>query len=105
MSLAIGMSLATAVFSVGVARTVFGDLWWMAGIGISVGVVASSKLTLFLDALLRNPMMKAPLVTLQVTPTVASAVTLLVITVLGTSVPLRRVLRMDVMRAVQGGAN
>ena len=59
-------------------------------------------MTAYLDAMYRNPMAEHPLVQLHLVPTAVVAATLVLITVLGTSLPLRRVLRLDVMRTVQG---
>jgi putative ABC transport system permease protein len=85
------------------ARILLGELWWMSVLGVVAGVLASGRVVAFLDALFRNPMMRGPLVTLSVVPTIACASTLLVVLLLGTAVPLRRVLHLDVMRVMQRG--
>ena len=56
----------------------------------------------YLDALYRNPLMMQPLVRLHFAPTAATAATLVLIAIMGTPLPLRRVVRLDVMRTVQG---
>jgi putative ABC transport system permease protein len=81
---------------------VFSDLWWMATVGVGVGILVGGRLTAYLDNMYRNPMMSNPLIVLPVGQVVACAVTLVVILIVATAVPMRRVLRMDVMRTVQG---
>jgi hypothetical protein len=46
-------------------------------------------------------MVTVPLVRLPVGPMIASAIALGIILVVGTAVPLRRILRIDVMRTIQ----
>jgi ABC-type antimicrobial peptide transport system permease subunit len=98
-----GIRIALGASTPRLARTILVDLWWMAAIGIGVGFYAAGRLTDFLDTLYRMPWMRVPLVTLPVLPTVASAGTLILIAIVGTAVPLRRVMRLDVMRTLQGG--
>lgn len=83
-------------------RVVVSELWWMSAVGIVIAMLSSGRLVAFLDAAFRNPMSEVPLVRLAVAPTVASAATLLTIMAIGTIIPLRRILRLDVMRTVQG---
>ncbi|MEK7402796.1 MAG: FtsX-like permease family protein [Gemmatimonadota bacterium] len=97
-----GIRIALGASPPNLARAVFGELWWMSAIGIAVGVVTSIVAVDFLDAAYRNPLMTSRLVSLPVTQTIAAAATLVVITVAGMAMPLRRVLTMDVMRTVQG---
>ncbi|MGH7617919.1 MAG: ABC transporter permease [Gemmatimonadaceae bacterium] len=78
-----------------------GELWWMGCIGVAAGYFMSTRAALLLDAQFQNPLLRMQVVTFQLVPTLISAVALLLITALGTYVPLRRVLRMDVMRALQ----
>jgi hypothetical protein len=86
-----------------VASVVLADLWWMAGIGILAGALATSRLVAFLDALYRNPMLTVPLIRVPVVPMIASAIALALIMILGTAIPLRRVLRIDVVRTITSG--
>jgi len=97
-----GIRMALGATTPSLARAVFGDLWWMSAIGIVVGVFASGRAVDFLDSAYRNPMMSGRLIILPVMPTIACAVTLVIISIVGTAMPLRRVLKMDVMRTVQG---
>lgn len=98
-----GIRIALGASTPRLARTILADLWWMAAVGIGIGFYAAGELTHFLDTLYRMPWMRAPLVTLPIVPTAVSAATLVVIAIVGTAVPLRRVMRLDVMRTVQGG--
>ena len=98
-----GIRIALGASTPRLARTILADLWWMAAIGVGVGYYAASRLTDFLDTLYRLPWMRVPLVTLPILPTAVSATTLVLIAIVGTAVPLRRVMRLDVMRTVQGG--
>ena len=98
-----GIRLALGANATRLLQVMFADTWWMAPLGVGVGVLAAGRLTAYLDAMYRNPMMKQPLVVLHVGPTSAAAAALIAIAILGTSLPLRRVLKMDVMRTVQGG--
>jgi putative ABC transport system permease protein len=97
-----GIRLALGANAPRLLQVMFADVWWMAPLGVGVGVLAAGRLTAYLDALYRNPMLKGPLVVLHVGPTVAAALSLIAIAVLGTSLPLRRILKLDVMRTVQG---
>jgi predicted permease len=97
----LGIRIALGAGKVDITRVVLGELWWMALVGVAVGVGASAQLVSYMDDLFRHPMARVPLITLPVAPTIATAATLLVILVLGTVVPIRRVLRLDVMRTIQ----
>jgi hypothetical protein len=97
-----GIRIALGASTPRLAGAVFGDLWWMSLLGVGIGVVASGRLTAFLDDMYRNPMMPGRLIVLPVMPMIACAVTLVVIAIVATAAPMRRVLRMDVMRTVQG---
>ena len=98
-----GIRIALGASTPRLARSLLGDLWWMAAIGIGVGFYAAGQVTDFLDTLYRPLLMERPLVTLPIVPTAVAAATLVVIAIVGTAVPLRRVMRLDVMRTVQGG--
>jgi ABC-type antimicrobial peptide transport system permease subunit len=100
----LGIRIALGASRSRLAYVVVNDLWWMAVVGITVGIVASGRLVNFLDAFVRTPATKGAFVTLPLLPTFASAVALFGIMLLGTAVPLRRVLRLDVMRTIQGEA-
>jgi putative ABC transport system permease protein len=97
-----GIRIALGASAPRLTRLIIGDLWWMALVGIVVGFYAAGEVTTFLDTLYRPAAMKQPLVTLPIVPTLASGLTLVMIAFAGTIVPLRRVLRLDVMRTVQG---
>jgi predicted permease len=97
-----GIRVALGASTPNLARNILSELWWMAAIGIGVGLVASSSVTKYLDDLYRQSWMREPLVTLPVVPAAVCAATLALIAVVGTAVPLRRVLRMDVIRSIQG---
>lgn len=97
-----GIRVALGANAPRLARIVFGDLWWMSAIAVVTGVVASGRVVAFLDSFYTNAFSTGRIVTLSVMPTVVSTSTLVLISLLGTIVPLRRVLRMDVMRTVQG---
>ena len=96
-------SIALAAPKASLARSVIGDLLWMGGIGVVVGWLVSTRAATMLDTHFADPAKPHLLVTLPLVPTAIAAGMLIVITILGTFIPLRRVLRMDVMRAVQGG--
>ena len=98
-----GIRIALGANTQKLAGAIAADLWWMAALGIGLGFYAATRLTEFLDAYYRMPWMKQPLVTMPIVPTVVSAGTLLIIAIIGTAVPLRRILRMDVIRAVMSG--
>jgi ABC-type antimicrobial peptide transport system permease subunit len=98
----LGIRIALGASPTRLAYVAVGDLWWMSVLGIVVGILASGRVVVFLDAFLRNPTMKGPFVTLSLVPTFASACALLAIMLMGTAVPIRRVLRLDVMRTIQG---
>ena len=72
-------------------------------LGVVAGYFVSTRTALLLDAQFQNPLLHMRVVTFQVVPTALSVAALLIITAVGTFVPLRRVLRMDVMRALQSG--
>lgn len=97
----VGIRIALGAGASHVAYIVLEDLWWMAVLGLAVGAIATARLVIFLDTLYRNPMVTVPLVRLPVGPMIASAIALGMILVVGTAVPLRRILRIDVMRTIQ----
>jgi len=97
-----GIRIALGANARRLARIVLADLWWMAVIAIAIGVFAAGRVTTFLDNLYRPADLEQPLITLPLTPTLAAAATLLVIVAIGTAMPLRRVLTLDVMRTVRG---
>jgi predicted permease len=99
----IGVRIALGASRQGLMRVIAGELWWMGCIGIAAGYLISMRVASLLDAQFANPLLRTPVVTFQVAPTAISAVALLVITAIGTFVPLRRALRIDVMRALQSG--
>lgn len=99
----LGIRVALGASRWHLASILLGELWWMSALGVIAGVLASGRVVLFLDALFRNPVMRGPLVTLSVAPTIACALTLMAVLLVGTAVPLRRVLRRDVMRVMQRG--
>lgn len=82
-------------------RVIGGELWWMAAVGIVVAMLASGQLVAFLDSIYRPTIMRSPLLTLPVGPVALAAATLVVIAAIGVALPLRRLLRLDVMRTVQ----
>jgi putative ABC transport system permease protein len=98
-----GIRIALGATTPNLARNILGELWWMAAIGLGVGFFASGRVTEYMDELYRRPWMREPLVTLPIIPTAICAATLLLIALIGTAVPLRRVLRMDVIRSVMSG--
>jgi len=98
-----GIRIALGASTPRLARAVYGDLWWMSSLAIAVGALVTGRLVSFLDALYRPMLMRGPLIVFPVVPTIVSAATLVVISVIGTAVPVRRVLRMDVIRAVMSG--
>jgi putative ABC transport system permease protein len=83
-------------------RVISGELWWMAALAVVVAALASMQLVAFLDSIYRPSLMRSALVRLPIGPLAASGVTLVLVMALAVSVPLRRVLRLDVMRTVQG---
>ena len=99
-----GIRIALGASTPRLTRLIIGDLWWMSILGIVLGFYAAGELTNFLDTLYRPMQMRQPLVTLPIIPTLVSGGTLVVIAFVGTIVPLRRVLRLDVMRTVQGAS-
>ncbi|HEX7937393.1 MAG TPA: ABC transporter permease [Gemmatimonadaceae bacterium] len=98
-----GIRIALGASTPRLARAVYGDLWWMSALAIGVGVLATGRLVSFLDELYRPMMMRTPLIVFPVVPTIVSAATLVVISLIGTAMPVRRILRMDVIRAVMSG--
>jgi len=96
--------IALGASPVHLARIAIAEVWWMAAISIVAAIAASGRATVFLDALFRNPMMKGPLVTLAVGPTLVSGIVLLVVMCVGIALPLRRVLTLDVSKAVQSNS-
>jgi len=97
----LGIRVALGASPVNVASVLLADLWWMAAIGLAAGALATSRLVVFLDAIFRNPLVTVPLIRVPVGPMLASAGALGLIMLVGTALPLRRILRLDVMRTIQ----
>jgi ABC-type antimicrobial peptide transport system permease subunit len=99
----LGIRLALGADAPRVAKAMFADLWWIVPLGVGVGLLAAGLLTSFLNQMYGNPMSAVPFVTLKPGPTIAATLTLVVIAVAGTAMPLRRVLTLDIMRTIQRG--
>lgn len=99
-----GIRIALGASPPKLVQALLGELWLVALMSVGIAWAASGRLTVFLDDMLRNPMMEHPLIVFRVVPAIAAAAGLCVVMLLGTAVPLRRVLRMDVMRAMQSGS-
>jgi predicted permease len=97
----IGIRVALGAPRARLVRVVAGELWWMGCVAVVAGYLVSTRAALLIDAQFQNPLIHVRVVTFQVVPTAISAAALLVITAVGTFVPLRRVLRMDIVRALQ----
>jgi putative ABC transport system permease protein len=97
-----GIRIALGASRRTLANSLVGEMWPMAGLGIAVAIYAAGRLTTFLDDQLRNPLAEHPVVVFQLIPALAVAITLSLVLVTGTAMPLRRVLRMNVMAAIRG---
>lgn len=97
-----GIRMALGATPRRLAWLVLGELRWSALIGVAAGLLASVKLTTWLDAVVRPVYMTTPLVTLPLAAVSVSSIALVLIVTLGAGVPLRRVLRMDVARSLSG---
>lgn len=100
----LGIRLALGATETRVVRMIVGELWWMAGAGSVAGLMLAARVIPALDTYLRNPFAPNAVVTFPAIPALAAASSLIGIAVLGTLLPARRALRMDVARVVTGGA-
>ena len=98
-----GIRVALGASPVRLAHALLGELWATAIIGSLVALIAASRVTSFLDMRLRNPLAEYPLVTFQPEAALAAAAALVLVMLLGAGMPLRSVLRLDVMRAIHSG--
>lgn len=98
-----GIRLALGAGPARLAHALLAELVPLALIGVLVALIAAGRLTTFLDEQFRNPLAEHPVVVFQMAPALASAVALVLVTGLGVAAPLWRVVRMDVMRVIQGG--
>jgi putative ABC transport system permease protein len=95
-----GIRIALGARPARLATSLVEELWPMAAIGIPVALVGAARLTSFFDDRFSGPMAEQPLVLFQLGPALAAAVALCVVLLVANAVPMRRVLRLDVMRAI-----
>ena len=85
-------------------RALVADLGTVALLATLGGLILGSRAVYIADTYLRNPLAGKPALTMQLAPVAVVAVTLLLVMVAGTAVPIRRMLRQDVVRSIQGDA-
>lgn len=96
-----GIRIALGASPFGIVRIVLTDLAWVTIIGILAGLATSWYIVAMLDTALRSPWMKESLVSLAAIPTVSCIAALVFTLAIGTVMPLRRILRMDVVKTIQ----
>lgn len=99
----LGIRVALGASPARLASALLGELWAVGIIGTLVAFIAASRVTSLLDMRLRNPLAEHPLITLDPWAALAAAVGLVVVMLLGAGMPMRKVLRLDVMRAIHSG--
>ena len=95
-----GIRIALGARPSRIAATLLDELWPMVAVGIPVALVAAAQVTSFLDNRLRNPLAEQPPMVFPLVPAVAAAAALCIVLLVATAAPVRRVLRLDVMRAI-----
>ena len=85
-------------------RALVADLGTVALLATLGGLLLGSRAVYIADTYLRNPLAGKPALTMQLAPVAVVAVTLLVVMALGMALPIRRMLRQDVVRSIQGDA-
>jgi putative ABC transport system permease protein len=98
-----GIRVALGAGPARLGSALLGELWPLAIIGCLVAFIAAGRVTTVLDTRLRGPMAEQPLVTFQPEAALATAGALVLVMLLGAGMPLRAVLRLDVMRAIRSG--
>jgi predicted permease len=95
-----GIRIALGARPARIAASLLDELWSMVAIGIVVALVAAAYVTSFLDNRFRNPLAEQAPMTLPLLPALAAAFALCFVLLIANAVPMRRVLRLDVMRAI-----
>lgn len=99
----LGVRIALGASEAKLARSIVGDLWAMGALGLAAGWLISGRVAALAGSYLLDQLRPPDRFVPNTVPTMIAAVALVCILVAGTWVPLRRVLRMDVMRAIQAG--
>lgn len=100
----IGIRVALGASNGRVVRTLIGEFGWVAVGAVAGGLLLGGRAVILVDQYLQNPMLPRPVLSMQLVPVAVATATLVVIMVVGAAMPIRRVLRQDVVRAIQGGA-
>jgi putative ABC transport system permease protein len=95
-----GIRLALGATNGRVVGMLVREIWTMAALGSIAGLLLASRVIRTLDIYLRNPFALHPVVTFPLVPVTLAAAGLLGIAVVGTVLPARRALRMDIARVV-----
>ena len=100
----IGIRVALGATPRRLVRALVADLGTVALLATLGGLLLGSRAVYIADTYLRNPLAGKPALTMQLAPVAVVAVTLLVVMALGMALPIRRMLRQDVVRSIQGDA-
>ncbi|MGH7668165.1 MAG: FtsX-like permease family protein, partial [Gemmatimonadaceae bacterium] len=98
----IGIRVALSASNGRVVRTLLGEFGLVAAGAVAGGLLLGGRAVFLVDHYLRNPVLPRPMLSMQLLPVAVAAATLAVIMAVGTAVPIRRMLRQDVLRAIQG---
>lgn len=97
-----GIRMALGASNARVMRTLFREFGWVAAGAVAAGLLVGGRAVLLVDLYLRDPVLPRPLISMQLLPVGVATATLAIVMAVGTAIPLRRVLRQDVVRAIQG---
>ena len=86
-----------------VIRLLSRELAWFVVVGLPIGWFASERTITLLDVHAGDPLRLRPALALATVPAILAGTVLLAVALLAMAMPLRRALRLDVMRNVQGG--
>ncbi len=86
------------------ARTLIADLGGVTIGAVLGGLLLGERAIFLVDHVLPHPVLQPPLLSLQIIPALAATATLVLIVAVGTAVPMRRLMKQDVVRAILGGS-
>ena len=95
-----GIRLALGATDARIIRMIAGELWCMAGGGSLIGLLLATRVIGALDSFLRNPLAPRTVISFPVIPACAAALALCIIALVGTLMPIRKALRLDIARVV-----